>query len=679
MRYIVVFMLSILLLNAGQKKIIVSSYANDVVANRALKKIGVTFSPELLEALKTNNATFKARKSSKLYIVVIEPIADYKTASHLKSLLPKPYDKRAFINSYTPRKSTQNITKISAEQTIKDIKKQDDLNQSTQNKQEIINQKKIQTTEKNNTKTLNVLPVVAVETSKVQKPTIVEVKSQDKAQKPTATQIKSQDKIEEPKKVAEKKSRIKEKNIKPQSPIFINEPEQSEILLASVADEITNNINMFFKYCILLFTRFVFEISILIFVVAVVVFVITFKKKEEYKRQIDILQKAKEKKAMTLQKLQIEVSHLKTRHMNFINALNEHVSYLDDKFVKISTSDKDVVAHVSSIAKTLSYYQELGDEIYVEESEFNLNQVVSNVVKEEIFKCEEDIKIISDFNLISLKKVVGDKPKIIKILKLLLDFTREYTNYGRILVSLVQSVQDVDGRAMVTIVIKGGKNGFSETALQYIQDAFSSIVTNEDTKTDVHNLKVVKQLLEAMGGDIEFIGDKGGECGFVINFKLKIINRYALQESLFARQNGLRLEMMLLGKNNEHTKQTQNDFKMIGLEHGVFHSWDKVATELKDAYLFTDMVVIQNEIIASVDLKFLMAKAVQKNFAIFVILEEGEKEHSSLQGFILQNNKSDNPVVIHIFHKPYTHKELLDSIINIRNKQLPYDLTLEAS
>ncbi len=424
------------------------------------------------------------------------------------------------------------------------------------------------------------------------------------------------------------------------------------------------------------FTNYIFTISMALFVISLMFYVWSRKKYLEQKNEILKLKRENKKQLILTEELQIQVNHLKTRHVKFINSLSEPIKYLENKFLEAKNLDKSTQKSILKLSQTLGAYQELGDAIYIEESEFNLNALVSNVVKEELLKCEEDVRIMSDFDLAILKKVVGDKQKLAKVFKIVIDLVRQNTSAGRILVSLNQTTQSVDGRAVVDVVVRSGKSGFNQSIIELIEQAiYSSLESSVHTAKKAHDIKVAKRLLQAMGGGLEFVGKEGEECGFVLSFTLKIINRYALQESLFSKQYGLSLEIFLLDDGSDSSKEIQNSLRFISVDSHVFNAWDKMLVALKDTFAFVDLVIMQNSSVKNVDFDALLQKAKEKNFTILVMLGEDEVEDLVVLEYIGEESQKS---FVRVFRKPYNKKEFIGLMWDIRDKQSPCDISLDS-
>lgn len=672
MRYVLLFTLFIIFGFASeQRKIILSSYAKSSIAVQDFANLQHKFSKKLLKTLQKEKATIKTRKSGKLFIIVIEPIKNKKSALYIKSLLPKPFNKSGYINAYTPPKKPKKSEKI-------------DLNKAEKKSEKI-------SIDTNNTKTAKATQeiTIAPKTPELNETNITKeiIKTEINSTKNESKEIKQENK--DTAKLASPKNETKElvtkepiehttiepKNTKIQS----DYEEKNSISIGSFFENAKSSFVDIIKTLSQLFTQYIFVISLIILILAFIIYYRTIKIKILHKRQINLLEKEKEEKAMLAQSLRIEVNHLKSRYFGFAKSLVEPIEALQNKFQK-STSDpaeKETAKIVNTLAQILASYQDLGEHIVMDESEFNLNSLVSHVVKHEKIRCEEGIGIVKDFDLPMLKKVVGDKQKAYRIFSLLIKFACLNTHIGRVLVSLNQASQDVDGKVMIHVIIKSGKNGFSKNATKSITDAFSNRVLYDDINMpkDIYDLKVVKRLVEAMNGSIEFVGGESQESGFLFNLQFKVINRYALQESLLSRQHGLKMSIFLL--EDDETDGIKNDLKSIGIEPKIYPSWSELVQNFKDVYIFADVIILQNSYLCKIDANVLINMAKRKNFAILVVVDEGEMEDKII--YTLRDGEKEltkeDKTTIRILQKPYSESELLSLLTNIYEEQKPADLS----
>lgn len=682
MRYFLLFILCIVVGFAGeQRKIILSSYKKSSIAIKDLASLQLRLSKTLLRTLKKENSHIKARKSGKLHIIVIEPIKNRKSALKIKSLLPKPFNKTGYINTYNPpanakpalkpKKDTNQVKNTEKKEIIQIAKsekpKEEEPTKIEEKKQESL-ENKIE---------VNTTVAQATEVKEIEK----EVKKEEVAKK--KEEKKEAEKKVKAKKETEKKSEVKKIEVKKKPKPLKNKEEkiieETNIGFGFIAEAVKSGFISFVQYFTRLFMENIFIISLIIFVMSIFILFRVTKRKILVKRKMDLLNKEKEEKAMLAQSLKIELNHLKSRHINFTKSLMEPIETLQNKFDKSSLepSEKETAQIVNTIAQILTSFQELGEHISMDESEFNLNAVVSSVVKQEKLKCEEGISVIKDFDLPMLKKVVGDKQKVLKLFSHLIKFACLNTHIGRVFVALNQASQDVDGKVMIHVVIKGGKNGFSKNATKNITEAFSNRLLYDDINMPevIHELKVAKRLIEAMNGSIEFIGGEGQESGFLFNLQLKVINRYALQETLLSKQHGLRMNIFLLGEND--TQDLQNDLKSLSIEPQIFTSWEKLVISFKDIYVFVDIIILQNSFLPKINLEELIKIAKRKNFAIIIIIEENEMENKTIHQLTERENALDEEdrTTIKILQKPYNKNEFLSLLTKIHEEQKPVDLS----
>ncbi len=718
MRYFLIFILSVVFLFAGgERKIILSSYKKEDAALRYLNsQLSPRFSKKFISALEDANCEIKVRQSGNLFIIVAEPIKNYKIANTIKSLLPQPFNKTAFINAYTKPKQSVTI-KIDSDNELKSASVTTNSKQEPEKKSINIEAKKSQEDAKENIDNEVKKEIEEDTKEKVKEKTLEEVKVQvDKNIEPKIKQeatikkdLKSEINITIMQNEIKEAEGLVQISINPNLSKNIAEGKTGQAQPVVTIEETDNNKNETWykndnfleKYEEYKITKLIedakrglsefgtklnktlmdnlLDISIAMFIFSLILFAIAVNITRKYKKRLGKISSDLRTKSKYAESLQIEVNHLKTRHINFINSLSGSVEYLQNKFIRETTKDIDTQKAVNSLTQILASHKELGEVVGLDESEFNLNLLVSHVIKAELLRCEEDVKIINDFDLFMLRKVVGDRQKVAKIFKLILEFTRLNTHYGRILVFLNQTIQDVDGKALISVVIRSGINGFSEAAIKNISRAFDNIgiVDVSRLPKQAYSLKVAKRLLEIMGGSIEFIGQRGQECNFVFSFKLKIINKYALQESLFAKQHGISLDIVIFGNNKKIIEHTENDLRLISIEPKTYTSWSKLTEQIKDIYVCIDLVIVCNRAINNMDFDFLLKKAKQKNFAILVIVEEDEAENQNLISYVA-NEKSlpkSKSTIIKVVKKPYNKKDFIKILKSIDSELIPFDLS----
>ncbi len=92
------------LLASTERKIIIGSFPTQQQADNALEVFESKLDSRFKEQQRRSRFNVTARPSGNTYIIAIEPIENYKTARHIKALLPREYSD-AFINRYTPPKA----------------------------------------------------------------------------------------------------------------------------------------------------------------------------------------------------------------------------------------------------------------------------------------------------------------------------------------------------------------------------------------------------------------------------------------------------------------------------------------------------------------------------------------------------------------------------------------------
>lgn len=654
MRYfITLFICFLTFMNASEKKIIIGSYDSLKSATKQLQKLQTNIASNLINALNEQNASLHARSSGKMFIIAIEPLKDFNTAKKISTLLPPTIQKNILINNYTNYKKNENHTNLA-------------------NKKVALKETKISIQEK---KVATKMPQISdIEEKKVpiNMPTLDNINYS--AKKPLPKNEKSEHKIDE--KLHEKEINIQfyEEN---KTSIEQTQPLQSTNGIVNFIQSIKNGIISVLSILYNSFINFIFYISIFILAIAIIIYLTTQKNIIDLKQKIKTLENATEIKTQQAQNLKLDNNHLKLYYNNLTQSFKTHIDSLKEYFNNLPPKqvDENIFKTLNAIHLLLNSHEELDGDISLEKKEFNLNVLIKNTVLNEKTKFSDNINIIVDFNLPMLKKVVGDKQKIARVLSILLEFTCINTKNGRVLVALNQVSQNVDGDIMISVMIKGNKNGFNTKAIEQINQALLLVKPSKDVPKQIEELSIAKRLVESMNGKISLQTKVKHESKIIFDFSLKVINTRAIQENFFSRRIGIKLDVLFLGDETSKTQEIKNELNSLNVNNNLSHSYDDLRIKLYDIYTFIDLIIIQNSDIQNVNLHELVTRANYKNAAVLVIMEENEIENDSLKALIAQQKAKQTDLRLKILKRPYSKEELLQLIFGIYEKQKPKKLS----
>lgn len=653
---------------ASEKKIILLTSQTQTLASKAINKTKPRISNEFKVALATANATLKIRKSGRMYILVIEPIADFQTAKKLKKLLPSPYRRSSFINNYSaPSKpsSDEILVDFGNTQVVKpsEVKadpkpvKQVDEKPTKEESKEKKSEAKIPDIKTDTPKTSDVKSDIEQDKKSVI-PKIKEI--EPKYQKPKKKQISQQNQP-----TIQKESLPRPKIIEDTGGITAV-AEATKSGAASIVETlriiIVDNL-IYIAFIVLIFACFIYFLSM--------------KKTYPLYKKISKLEKEKDEKAQTAESIQSDLRHLRSYYDSLMKSFFTPIKDIEEYFTKQEATPEIQNAQkaASNIVHLLDSYEELGGNITFDNREFNLNTLVKTTIKKVKTSIVNDVNIVADFDLPLLNKVVGDSQKLARVLSIFTKFICKYTKNGRVLISLIEASQTIEGDITISLIIKSNKNGIPQQAQDDVIKAFSINKASEATNLndDAKDLMIARRLLQAMNGNVDFSENSNHECIFELSFQIIVINRLALQESLFSRRSNLNLDIVTLGDSKSSTKEVQRQLEDLNLDIKLATTWNEFSEKLNDIYFLCDLVIVENVLFDEINIASFFEKARRKNFAILVILEDHEIENSSLKEAVkIENSKGkENALIIKILKKPYNLSELNKILTKINESLVP--------
>lgn len=655
MRFVIIFLLFVGISFGSEKKVVLGAYGNLNQAKSAIIKLKPKFSKAFQDELGSENALLKARKSGKMYIMVVEPLKDYSVAKKIKSLLPKPYNKNSLISNFSPS-SNQNAFILSfqtpKEEVQKSIKSNPNVTEKPKAIEKIAEAEKPKEQLQKDTQQEEIKPLTQKQIEKKSEPNeVILTQDPETIEKVNQTRIK---------RGGEQFTYID---------IILNS-------FKNIFDYFWNMIKDFYQIIHNFIIDNKFFLSLLILIVSTITVFIALKQKDDKAEELDILQKQLEEKAILVESIQIEMNHLKTYYNSFTNSVAQSMKILNKYFNQVEkeyTISPEALNAIESITTVLNSHEEFSGDILLDNVEFNLNQLVDSVVKFEKSKCGKDINLILDFDLPILERVMGDSARLGRIFLLLIDFMCIHTSYGRVIISLLEVSMNVDSVANIRVSIKGNKSGFDQETSKKIEQALLSSKFSQHKDLEIKKLVAVKRLLNIMNGDIKYSSVDGQESTFFFDFELKVMNRYSLKETSYFRDSVINLQTTVLGKSETFNKKLTQELSSFNIKPTTYIKWINLyKMQLQDTYSFMDLVIIDYDLLQSIDIETLFEQAVYKNFSLLIVSNDEEQNIKN----IFDKSYLDNieKVDIKVINSSYNLEELKEKLTSIQNKLKPMKL-----
>lgn len=201
--------------------------------------------------------------------------------------------------------------------------------------------------------------------------------------------------------------------------------------------------------------------------------------------------------------------------------LTEEIARRDIKNISEASSTlMDLINNILDISKLESGEVTLNEADYLLESLiFELNSLIPSKIN------KEELRFTIDINNEIPREYHGDAYKIFKIASYILLNAIEYTNYGEVKLT-------IDGKKLennefeLLLLISNTGHAMSMESFQMKFEDFVKIENASQNNVDTINLGLIiaKQLIEMLGGTIEFVNRKGEGTKYYVRIKQKIVS-----------------------------------------------------------------------------------------------------------------------------------------------------------
>ena len=240
----------------------------------------------------------------------------------------------------------------------------------------------------------------------------------------------------------------------------------------------------------------------------------------------------------------INMSHEIRTPMNTILGFSESLlneQQLTEEIVKrdlsnISSASStllDLINNILDISKIESGEETLKEANYsLENLIFEINSLIPSKIN------KENLKFTIDINEELPKEYYGDTYKLFKILTYVLLNAIEYTNYGEVKLSIDGTITQENSVDFNIVVSNTGHAMLAENFDKNFED-FVKLENASQNNTDSIKLGLIiaKQLINILGGTIEFKNEKGQGTKYIIKINQKIVNHEKIG-NIFASKEG---------------------------------------------------------------------------------------------------------------------------------------------
>lgn len=252
-----------------------------------------------------------------------------------------------------------------------------------------------------------------------------------------------------------------------------------------------------------------------------------FKLLDEYKKSKEEAEVTSNAKTSFLSNMSHEIRVPMSTIIGYGQAL------LDEKELSRDIILKDIknVTDASSVLKSLidniiDITKIENHEFVLKESEYFLENLVfeiNSLVPSRIVN--EELVFTIDINEFIPKKYYGDAYKLFKVLTYILLNAISNTTYGEVKLT-IDGKKDNQGNFDFEFIVSNTGHSMTKTSFDHDFDDFVNIQSDSQNNLDNNKLGVIiaKELLKIIGGEIEFINEKGQGTKYIIRLKQKILD-----------------------------------------------------------------------------------------------------------------------------------------------------------
>lgn len=216
--------------------------------------------------------------------------------------------------------------------------------------------------------------------------------------------------------------------------------------------------------------------------------------------------------------------------------LTEEVVKRDTESIHMaSVSLLDLINNILDISRIESGKEKVEEKDYSLQSLiFEINSVVSSKVNKEVLEFSIDV----NKNIPS--KYHGDYSKIYKVIVCLLANAIKYTNYGKVNLH-VDGIKKEDGNFGFEFIVSN--TGHAMKTENFEKDFNDFIKLGNSTQNNIDSvtlgLIIAKRLITMLGGDIEFVNERGKGTQYHVKVNQLIIDENEIGDIFMADQNGM--------------------------------------------------------------------------------------------------------------------------------------------
>ncbi len=247
----------------------------------------------------------------------------------------------------------------------------------------------------------------------------------------------------------------------------------------------------------------------------------------------------------------INMSHEIRTPMNTIIGFSEALLNEDNLTLDIVKKDMKSIKEASSTLLDLLNNIldisniEAGDEKIIE-NDYNLENLIfeiNSLIPSKILN--KELKFSIDLNEELPKEYNGDYYKIFKILTKVLVNAIEHTNYGEVKLFIDGNI-DEDNIDFLFTISNTGHAMLVESFDKNFEDFVKLEQKGESIDSIKLNIIIAKQLINLMGGSIEFKNEKGHGTRYFIKIRQKIVNKEKIGNIFESKQNKISSSKSLL-------------------------------------------------------------------------------------------------------------------------------------